>query len=71
VYAGRVELYLHDSGFHDWDLAAPLGVALYRGLTCTAPDGGGFALNRESTLQPGVIMCVPWLAEHVTALWRP
>jgi 3'(2'), 5'-bisphosphate nucleotidase len=70
VYAGRVELYLHDSGFHDWDLAAPLGVALHRGLTCTAPDGGGFALNRESTLQPGIVMCVPWLAEHVTALWR-
>ena len=68
VYAGRVELYLHDSGFHDWDLAAPLGVALHRGLSCTAPDGGGFEFNRESTLQPGVVMCVPWLAEHVRAV---
>jgi 3'(2'), 5'-bisphosphate nucleotidase len=68
VYAGRVELYLHDSGFHDWDLAAPLGVALHRGLSCTAPDGGGFTFNAESTLQPGVIMCVPWLAEHVSAV---
>ena len=58
VYAGRAELYLHDAGFHDWDLAAPLGVALHRGLWCAAPDGGGFTFNAESTVQPGVVMCV-------------
>ena len=69
LFAGRVELYVHDSGFHDWDLAAPLGVALHRGLWCSAPDGGGFTFNATSTVQPGVLMGVPWIAEHVRAVW--
>ena len=69
LFAGRGELYVHDRGFHDWDLAAPLGVAQHRGLVSTAPDGGGFTFNAESTVQPGVVMCVPWLAEHVRSVW--
>ena len=71
VYAGRAEVYLHDAGFHDWDLAAPLGVAVHRGLHAVAPDGGGFDFNGGSTLQPGVVMCVPELAEHVGAVFLP
>lgn len=65
LFAGRAEIYLHDSGFSDWDLAAPLAVARHRGLWCTAPDGTEFAFNRPSLVQPGVVMVVPAVAAAV------
>jgi 3'(2'), 5'-bisphosphate nucleotidase len=65
LFAGRGEVYLHDRGFSDWDLAAPLGVALARGLWCAAPDGSGFGFNRSSLVQPGIVMAVPALADAV------
>jgi 3'(2'), 5'-bisphosphate nucleotidase len=65
LFAGRAEVYLHDRGFSDWDLAAPLGVALARGLWCAAPDGSGFAFNLPSLVQPGIVMAVPAVADAV------
>lgn len=69
LWAGRAEVYVHDAGFHDWDLAAPLGVARHRGLWCSAPDGSPLEFNRASTIQPGIVMAVPPLAEHVAAVF--
>jgi 3'(2'), 5'-bisphosphate nucleotidase len=65
LFAGRAEVYLHDRGFSDWDLAAPLGVARHRGLWCTAPDGSEFAFNQPSLVQPGVVMATAALADAV------
>lgn len=65
LYAGNAEIYLHDSGFSDWDLAAPLDVAQHRGLWTAAPDGGPFVFNRMPPLQPGVVMAVPAVAAAV------
>jgi 3'(2'), 5'-bisphosphate nucleotidase len=65
LFAGRAEVYLHDRGFSDWDLAAPLGVALARGLSCASPEGGGFAFNLPSLVQPGIVMAVPAVAAAV------
>jgi 3'(2'), 5'-bisphosphate nucleotidase len=69
IFAGRAEIYLHDTGFRDWDLAAPLAVAEHRGLWCATPDGSPFRLNVRPPVQPGVVMAVPACAEAVrTAL---
>jgi 3'(2'), 5'-bisphosphate nucleotidase len=69
IFAGRAEIYLHDTGFRDWDLAAPLAVAEQRGLWCSTPDGSPFRLNVRPPVQPGVVMAVPACAEAVrTAL---
>jgi 3'(2'), 5'-bisphosphate nucleotidase len=68
LYAGRAEVYLHDSGFHDWDLAAPLGVARHRGLWCSSPDGRELTFNHESTVQPGIVMAAPAVADTVRAV---
>ena len=65
LFAGRAEVYLHDRGFSDWDLAAPLGVALARGLWCASPERDGFAFNLPSLVQPGIVMAVPALADAV------
>lgn len=65
IFAGRAEAYVHDTGFRDWDLAAPLVVARHRGLWVGAPDGSVLELNRRPPVQPGVVMAVPALAGAV------
>ena len=65
LFAGRAEVYLHDRGFSDWDLAAPLGVARHRGLWCVAPDGSELAFNLPSLVQPGVVMATTAIADAV------
>jgi len=65
LFSGRAEIYLHDSGFSDWDLAAPLVVADHRGFWTGAPDGERFAFNRMPPLQPGVVMAAPAVAAAV------
>jgi 3'(2'), 5'-bisphosphate nucleotidase len=69
LLAGRAELYLHDSGFSDWDLAAPLAVALHRGFWCASPRGGGFTFNDVGLVQPGVVMAAPSIAAAVAAAY--
>lgn len=68
VLAGQAELYLHDAGFHDWDLAAPLAVARHHGLVCLSPEGGPFVFNARSTVQPGIVMAAPSVADAVRDL---
>jgi 3'(2'), 5'-bisphosphate nucleotidase len=61
IFAGRAEMYVHLGGFNEWDLAAPLGVALHRGISCISPADDGFTFNRANPYQPGVIMALPAL----------
>jgi 3'(2'), 5'-bisphosphate nucleotidase len=35
ILSGRAEAYVHDTGFYEWDVAAPYGVAQHYGLTCS------------------------------------
>jgi 3'(2'), 5'-bisphosphate nucleotidase len=65
IFSGRAEMYVHLGGFNEWDLAAPLAVALHRGIACISPDGDGFTFNRPEPYQPGVIMSVPSLIPAV------
>jgi 3'(2'), 5'-bisphosphate nucleotidase len=68
LLAGRAEVYVHDSGFHDWDLAAPLAVAEHQGFWCSTPDGAPFRFNGASLVQPGVVMAAPSVAPEVARL---
>lgn len=68
LLAGRAEVYVHDSGFHDWDLAAPLAVAEHQGFWCSTPTGEPFGFNGDSLVQPGVVMAAPALADAVAHL---
>lgn len=70
LLAGRAEVYVHDSGFHDWDLAAPLAVAEHQGFWCSTPGGEPFAFNGTSLVQPGVVMAAPSVAPLVADLLR-
>jgi 3'(2'), 5'-bisphosphate nucleotidase len=70
LFAGRAEVYLHDEGFSDWDLAAPLAVARHRGLWCVAPNGAELTFNLASLIQPGIVMAIPALADSVRRALR-
>lgn len=65
LLAGRAEAYLHDTGFYEWDLAAPLAIAQAAGCFTALPDGSAFDFNRESPWQPGIVVAVPSIAAAV------
>ena len=68
LLAGRADAYVHDTGFHEWDLAAPLCVAMHRGYWCATPEGSGFVFNRVPPLMSGVLIAAPVLAPYLRAV---
>jgi len=45
ILSGRAEAYVHDTGFYEWDVAAPYGVALHYGYRASHVDGSGMTFN--------------------------
>lgn len=46
IIAGRAEAYVHDTGFYEWDVAAPYGVAQHYGLVPSHVDGSPVIFNQ-------------------------
>jgi 3'(2'), 5'-bisphosphate nucleotidase len=68
VVEGSVDAYVHAGGQHEWDTAAPVGVALAAGFTATRLDGSPLAWNQPRPWSPDLVVCAPALATHVRAL---
>lgn len=45
ILAGRADAYVHDTGFFEWDVAAPAGVAAHYGLGVSHVDGSALSYN--------------------------
>jgi 3'(2'), 5'-bisphosphate nucleotidase len=45
ILSGRAEAYVHDTGFYEWDVAAPFGVALHYGYRASHVDGSDMTFN--------------------------
>lgn len=45
ILAGRADAYVHDTGFYEWDVAAPYGVAEHYGLRAAQLDGDPVTFN--------------------------
>jgi len=45
ILSGRADAYVHDTGFYEWDVAAPYGVAEHYGLRCSNTDGSDITFN--------------------------
>ena len=45
LISGRAEAYVHDTGFYEWDVAAPYGVAEHYGLVPSHLDGSPVLFN--------------------------
>ncbi len=63
ILAGRAEAYLHDTGFFEWDVAAPMGVAHHYGLVLEHWDGQPLTMNKMPPWVPNVVVVRPELAD--------
>lgn len=45
ILLGRADAYVHDTGFYEWDVAAPYGVAMHYGLVPSHVDGSAVTFN--------------------------
>jgi 3'(2'), 5'-bisphosphate nucleotidase len=68
LLAGRVDAYVHDSGFHEWDVAAPYAVAQHHGLFASATDGRGLTFNHHPPYVDNLVVATPIVAEVLLSL---
>lgn len=45
ILSGRADAYIHDTGFYEWDVAAPYGVAEHYGVMCSHVSGEPITFN--------------------------
>lgn len=67
IISGRAEAYLHNTGFYEWDLAAPHAVAAHHGLELTHWDGQHVTYNHMPPYVRDAFVSRPEVAEHLRA----
>ncbi|MCH9816488.1 MAG: 3'(2'),5'-bisphosphate nucleotidase CysQ [Actinomycetia bacterium] len=67
ILQGDAEAYLHNTGFYEWDLAAPLGVAQQYGLAISHWDQGDVVFNQMPPYVKDVFVSHPALAGDLSA----
>ena len=65
LLTGRAEVYLHDSGFYEWDVAAPLAVAHAAGLVGTHINGQQVRFNRRPPYVTSLLVSRPEVSAAV------
>jgi len=68
LLAGRADAYVHDSGFHEWDVAAPYAVAQHHGLLASAIDGRALTFNHIPPYVETLVVATPVVAEALLTL---
>jgi 3'(2'), 5'-bisphosphate nucleotidase len=61
ILSGRADAYVHDTGFYEWDVAAPYGVAEHYGLRCSNTDGVGITFNHMPPYVNNLVVSQPQL----------
>lgn len=61
ILSGRADAYVHDTGFYEWDVAAPYGVAQHYGLTCSNVEGGEITFNHMPPYVNNLVVAHPEL----------
>jgi 3'(2'), 5'-bisphosphate nucleotidase len=59
IIAGHADMYINTGGFHEWDIAAPLGVAHHYGLTVCDRDGNHLEFNLPDTIVSNAVITRP------------
>jgi 3'(2'), 5'-bisphosphate nucleotidase len=65
ILAGTADVYFNSGGFYEWDLAAPLGVAVHNGLSVTDCKGNPIELNKVDLKVKDILICHPELAATI------
>lgn len=67
ILSGRADAYVHDTGFYEWDVAAPYGVAEHYGLVASHLDGSPITFNHMPPYVNDLIVSRPEIAGAVRA----
>ena len=67
ILSGRAEAYVHDTGFYEWDVAAPYSVATRYGLVRSHVDGREVEFNRTPPYVTDLLVARPDIADHLRA----
>lgn len=70
ILSGRAEAYVHDTGFYEWDVAAPLSVAHAQGLIASHVDASPIAFNQPRPYVTDLLVGIPALAEDLRDAMR-
>ena len=62
ILCGRAEGYVHDTGFYEWDVAAPYGVAAHYGYSVSHVDGSPVTFNHMPPYVTDLCIAHPALA---------
>lgn len=62
ILSGRAELYVHNTGFYEWDVAAPYGVAMHYGLVPSHFDGSDITFNHMPPKVSDLVVTHPQIA---------
>lgn len=65
ILAGRAEAYVHDTGFSEWDVAAPYGVAQHYGLVASHVDGTPVEFNHMPPRVDDLVVSQPSLMPYL------
>jgi 3'(2'), 5'-bisphosphate nucleotidase len=67
ILSGRAEAYVHDTGFYEWDVAAPFGVARHYGFEASHVDGRAMAFNQMPPFVTDLVVSHPMIATDLRA----
>lgn len=70
ILSGRADAYVHDTGFYEWDVAAPYGVARHYGLIASHVDGEPVLFNAMPPYVNNLMVSLPDLAGHLRTALR-
>lgn len=65
VVLGEADIYVHAGGQHQWDSAAPVGVARAAGLHTSRVNGAELLYNERDSWLPDLVICHQHLARPV------
>jgi 3'(2'), 5'-bisphosphate nucleotidase len=63
LVSGRAEIYVHDSGFYEWDVAAPYGVARHYGFVPGHVNGDEISFNHMPPWVPNLLVAHPLIVD--------
>ena len=70
ILTGRSHAYLHNTGFYEWDVAAPAGVAQRYGLVAEHWDGSPLRFNTMPPKVRDLVVCRPELVDALRSVIR-
>jgi len=67
---GQADVYVHTTGFYEWDVAAPLAVAASHGFHVSDIKNSPLLLNKENTRVENLLICHPDLTAVLLAVLK-